>query len=29
MFSHHDQELMVSLKKYLNNVLDASEYSEL
>ena len=29
MFSHHDQELMDTIKKYLNNVLDPSEYSEL
>ena len=29
MFIHHDQELMNSIKKYLNNVLDPSEYSEL
>mgnify|MGYP001161179584 CR=1 FL=1 len=28
MFTHHDQELMNSIKKYLNNVLDPSEYSE-
>jgi len=28
MFSYHDQELMDSIKKYLNNVLDASEYNE-
>jgi alpha/beta superfamily hydrolase len=29
MFTHHDQELMDSIKKYLNNVLDPTEYSEL
>ena len=29
MFSHHDQELMDSIKKYLNNALDSSEYIEL
>ena len=28
MFSNHDEELMDSIKKYLNNTLDASEYSE-
>ena len=28
MFSNHDEELMDSIKKYLNNVLEASEYSE-
>ena len=28
MFSNHDEELMTSIKKYLNNVLDPSEYSE-
>ena len=29
MFSNHDQELTDSIKKYLNNALDASEYIEL
>ena len=29
MFSHHDEELMDKLKKYLNNVLDSSEYLEI
>ena len=29
MFSHHDQELMDAIKKYLNNVLDPTEYNEL
>ena len=29
MFSNHDQELLTSIKKYLNNALDSSEYIEL
>ena len=29
MFSNHDQELLSSIKKYLNNALDSSEYIEL
>jgi len=29
MFSNHDQELLTSIQKYLNNVLDSSEYIEL
>ena len=29
MFSNHDQELLASIKKYLNNALDSSEYIEL
>ena len=29
MFSNHDQELIASIKKYLNNALDSSEYIEL
>ena len=29
MFSNHDQELMEIIKKYLNNVLDSSEYLEI
>ena len=28
MFSNHDEELMVSIRKYLNNVLEPSEYKE-
>ena len=29
MFSNHDQELLTSIKKYLNNALDSSEYIEI
>ena len=29
MFSYHDEELMEAIKKYLNNALDSSEYSEI
>ena len=29
MFSNHDEELMSSIRKYLNSVLDSSEYKEL
>ena len=29
LFSNHDQELLTSIKKYLNNALDSSEYIEL
>ena len=29
MFSNHDEELMEAIKKYLNNALDSSEYSEI
>ena len=28
MFSNHDKELMISIRKYLNNVLESSEYKE-